>query len=164
MRNEALLKHYNGSDREHAIAALRSVIEVCRDGERGYSSAADDVRDQWLRQLFWEYAAQRAMFARVLEKVLVALGAKIDPHPTVAGWIHRKWLDFRSSLEHGSPITLLLECERGENAARVLYEHALRVPLPPRVQDILLEQLGEIHAAHDRLDRMRGQSLTVKGA
>jgi uncharacterized protein (TIGR02284 family) len=162
MRNEALLKEYDGSDRDRAIAAIRSVIEACRDGERGYSCAADDVQDQWLRQLFWEYADQRSGFAKALEKEVVRLGGSIDPHPSVAGWIHRKWLDFRSALEHGSAIALLLECERGENAARVRYEHALRVPLPPSAQELLLEQLAEIHVAHDRLDRMRGQSLTVK--
>jgi uncharacterized protein (TIGR02284 family) len=68
----------------------------------------------------------------------------------------------RSAIEPGSAIAMLLECERGENAARVKYEHALSIPLPPSLQELLLAQLAEIHEAHDRLDRMRGRSLTVK--
>jgi uncharacterized protein (TIGR02284 family) len=162
MRNEGLFQEYDSPHRPAAIAALRSVIEVCRDGERGYLCAAEDVGDQWLRQLFWDYASQRATFATVLERELVQLGGRLEPRPTVAGWIHRKWLDIRATIEHGSAIAMLLECERGENAARVMYEHALDVPLPVNLQELLLAQLAEIHDAHDRLDRMRGGSLSVK--
>jgi uncharacterized protein (TIGR02284 family) len=57
---------------------------------------------------------------------------------------------------------MLLECERGENAARVKYEHALQVPMPTKTQDLLLAQLAEIREAHDRLDRMRGSAVSLK--
>ena len=50
---------------------------------------------------------------------------------------------------------MLAECERGENAARTRYEHALSVPMPDHVRETLLEQLAQIREAHDQLDRMR---------
>jgi len=159
---DALFRNCEGPHPDAAIAVLRTLIEVCRDGERGYSCAAEHVRDQWLRQLFSDYAAQRANFAADLERRLAAFGEKAEPHPTVAGWIHRKWLDVRASIEPGSAIAMLLECERGENAARVKYEHAVAMPLPLRLRELLLAQLAEIHEAHDRLDRMRGHALTVR--
>lgn len=162
MQENAFFTKYEGPHRGAAIAALRTLIEVCRDSERGYSCAAEHVSDPWLRQLFCDYAQQRATFAEDLERELAIFRELPEPHPSVAGWIHRKWLDARASLEPGSAIAMLLECERGENAARVKYEHALAVPLPNRVHELLLTQLTEIHEAHDRFDRMRGHALTVR--
>jgi uncharacterized protein (TIGR02284 family) len=162
MQNDEIWTKYEGPYRGAAIATLQTLIEVCRDSERGYSCAAEHVSDAWLKQLFVDYADQRATFAAELERQLAVFGEEPVSHPSVAGWIHRKWLDARASLEPGSAIAMLLECERGENAARVKYEHALAAPLPPRIRDLLLTQLLEIHEAHDRLDRMRGHSLTVR--
>jgi len=162
MRNEASLTKYEGPHRGAGIAALRSLIDVCRDGERGYTCAAEHVNDPWLRQLFRDYAEQRSTFADDLERELAVFREEPEPHPAVAAWIHRKWLDVRASLEPGSAIVMLIECERGENAARVKYEHALAAPLPPRVRELLRAQLTEIHKAHDRFDRMRGHALTVR--
>ena len=161
MRNQALFEEYQARHLPGAIDAIRTLIETCRDGERGYTCAAEHACDEWLRRLFWEYAHQRASFGAALETELLALGGRVEPHPTIAGWIHRKWLDVRSAIDPGSALAMLLECERGENAARVMYERALSVPLPADVQNLLLEQLGEIHDAHDKLDRMRGGSLTL---
>src|SRR6185295_17366970 len=98
MGNDAFFKEYGRPSRRTVIATLQNLIEVCRDGQRGYSCAADHVNDQWLRQLFWDYAQQRATFVADLERELVALGGHPEPHPTVAGWIHRKWLEVRASL------------------------------------------------------------------
>jgi uncharacterized protein (TIGR02284 family) len=162
MNSDEILTKYEGPHRGAAIATLRSLIEVCRDSERGYCCAAEHVNDAWLKQLFVDYADQRATFAADLERQLAAFGEEPVSHPSVAGWIHRKWLDVRSSLEPGSAIAMLIECERGENAARVQYERALTERLPPRVQELVLSQLLEIHEAHDRLDRMRGHALTVR--
>ena len=162
MRNDALFKKYDGTHRQAALAALRTLIEACRDGERGYSCAGEHVSDPWLKALFGDYAGQRATFAADLERELAVFGGQPEPHPTVAGWIHRKWLEVRATLEPRSAIAMLFECERGENAARVKYEHALAVPLPSRLQELLLAQLAEIRLAHDRLDRMREHALAVK--
>jgi uncharacterized protein (TIGR02284 family) len=162
MRNRPPPQRYEDGDRPAAIAALCSLIDVCRDGQRGYSYAAEVVEDRWLQQLFWDYAKQRASFADSLERAVLRLGGRVEPHPSVSGWIHRKWLDVRATLGAANAVAMLVECERGENAARVKYEHALSVPLPDNVQELLLAQLTLIQEAHDRLDRMRGGSLTVK--
>jgi len=161
MRSEALFQEYTDSHRPHVIAVVGEIIDACRDGERGYALASTDVDEPWLKRLFWQYSHQRAQFAGALEEQLGRLGARVEAKPTVGGWIHRKWLELRSTLDHRAAIGVLLECERGENAALAKYEHALASPLPRALQEMLLSQLGEIRDAHDRLDRMRGRSLSV---
>jgi uncharacterized protein (TIGR02284 family) len=162
MRNHSLPHPYEDDERPTAIATLSTLVDVCRDGQRGYSYAAELVEDAWLSRLFREYAKQRGSFADSLERAVLRLGGRVDSHPSARGWIHRKWLDVRATLETANAVAMLVECERGENAARVKYEHALSVPLPDNVQELILAQLTLIQEAHDRLDHMRGESLTVK--
>jgi uncharacterized protein (TIGR02284 family) len=156
MRTSALWKNYNDNHRAAALSALERIIDACRDGERGYAEAAEDIQEPGLKALFGLYAEQRRKFAEALEEHFEHLGGERSPHPRIAGRIHRRWLDLRSTIDHGSAVGMLAECERGEHAARARYEHALSIPMPPRVRDLLLEQLGEIQRAHDELDRMRG--------
>jgi uncharacterized protein (TIGR02284 family) len=156
MRTSALWKNYNEDHRAAALTALDRIIDACRDGERGYAQAAEEVEDPGLTDLFGFYAEQRRKFADALEKHFDHLGGERPPRDSVAGRIHRKWLDIRSTIDHGGAVGMLAECERGENAARARYEHALSIPMPPTVRDLLIEQLGEIQRAHDDLDRMRG--------
>jgi uncharacterized protein (TIGR02284 family) len=155
MRTDALFENYDLNHRAAARAAIGDVIAVCREGELGYAEAAKDVRDPHLKELFTLFAEQRRIFADRLERHAIWLGGAPEPTPRISGWIHRKWLDMRAGIDHGAAVTLLAECERGEHAAISKYEHALSVPMPTDLKDILLEQVAEIRKAHDQLDRMR---------
>jgi uncharacterized protein (TIGR02284 family) len=155
MRTSALFENYNINHHSAALATLSSVVDACRDGAHGYGQAANDVHDPWLKELFAEYANQREEFAAVLEKHLEQLGAAGESRSSIAGRIHRKWLHVRSAIDHGSAVAMISECERGEHAALTRYEHALSIPLPPNVRQALLDQVGEIRRAHDKLDHMR---------
>jgi uncharacterized protein (TIGR02284 family) len=157
MRTAALFEKYDHTHSAGARSALGDVIAVCREGELGYAEAAKDVRATALQELFKLFADQRRIFADVLERHVVSLGGVTEATPRISGWIHRKWLDVRAGIDHGSAVTLLAECERGEHAALAKYERALSIPLPDDLRTILLEQVAEIREAHDRLDRMRGR-------
>jgi uncharacterized protein (TIGR02284 family) len=155
MRTDALFTKYDQHDRTAARSAIGDVIAVCREGELGYAEAAKDVREPRLKELFTLFAEQRRLFADRLERHAIWIGGAPEPTPRIRGWIHRKWLDMRAGIDHGSAVTLLAECERGEHAAITKYERALSVPMPEDLRDILLEQVAEIRKAHDQLDRMR---------
>lgn len=157
MRTAALFEKYDLNNRDAARSAIGDVIAVCREGELGYAEAAKDVRDPGLKELFKLFGDQRRIFADTLERHAVWLGGAPPATPRISGWIHRKWLDVRAGIEHGSAITLLAECERGEHAALAKYERALSIPMPEDLRSILLDQVAEIRAAHDKLDRMRGR-------
>jgi uncharacterized protein (TIGR02284 family) len=157
MRTAALFEKYDQNHRAAARSAIGDVIAVCREGELGYTEAAKDVRDPRLQELFKLFADQRRIFADALERHAVWVGGAPQATPRISGWIHRKWLDVRAGIDHGSAVTLLAECERGEHAALTKYERALSVPMPEDLRGILLDQVAEIRKAHDQLDRMRGR-------
>ena len=157
MKTEALWQTYSPNDREAVLSALRDILDACRDGAHGYGLAAQDVHDPRLKELFGIYAIQRRAFGEAIERQFVALGGVPRSHDTLGGKVHRKWLDVRASIDHGAAISMLAECERGENTARARYEHALSIPMPEKLRDLLLNQLAEIRLTHDQLDRMRGR-------
>jgi uncharacterized protein (TIGR02284 family) len=157
MRTAALFEKYDHNHSAAAREAIGDVIAVCREGELGYTEAAKDVRDPALQELFKLFADQRQIFANVLERHAIWPGGAARGTPRISGWIHRKWLDMRAGIDHGSAVTLLAECERGEHAALTKYERALSIPMPEDLRTILLDQMVEIRAVHDQLDRMRGR-------
>ena len=51
-------------NREELIECLNDLIETCRDGESGFQTAADHVKDFELKKFFTQCSEQRAQFAR----------------------------------------------------------------------------------------------------
>ena len=156
MRIDQLFEPYHHHHQAAARSALGLVIDVCHDGHLGYAKAGEVVADGRLKELFALFSAQRRDFAKKLEEHALWVGGIPEAGPRVGGLLHRKWIEIRGTIEHGAAVTLLSECERGENSALARYEHALSIPMPEDLRLILLAQVREIRAAHDQLDRMRG--------
>jgi uncharacterized protein (TIGR02284 family) len=155
MGTAARIEKYDSRHLGAARTALSEVIAVCREGTLGYSEAAKDVDHPVLKELFNAFADQRRIFADTLERHAIWLGGTPDGMPRNIAWIHRKWLDIRSTIDLRSAVNLLAECERGEHAALAKYERALSIPMPQGLRTILLDQMMEIREVHDQLDRMR---------
>ena len=141
--------------RNNVVGMLLGLRNKCRDGARGYSEAARDVREPDLKGVFESFAAQRAKFADALDEMLLEFGVREEEHPSTLGELHRTWIAFRAALEHGNPASILAECERGEQAAISEYEALLRLTLPMNVEELLLDQLSESRNARSAFDRMR---------
>lgn len=138
------------------IDRLQDLIQICRDGQQGYKEAAEQAQDQQLKHIFNEESLRRAQFAGELEAEVQRLG-KPDPDRSgsVAGTLHRKWLDLRAKLSSGDH-GLLEVVEQGEDSAKAHYEKALHdEKLPQNVLAIIQRQSQSIFAAHDRAKRLR---------
>jgi uncharacterized protein (TIGR02284 family) len=158
MRVSNLFEPYNQDHRSAARSAMGQVIDACHDAELGYATASDLVVQPLLKQLFADLGAQRHDFARILRAHALWLGVAPSQGQGVGGFIHRSWMEVRCAIDHGAAVSLLSECERGEHSALNKYEHALGIPMPDDLRRIMLDQVGDVRAAHARLDRMRGGS------
>ena len=137
---------------EKNLSLLNDLIETCRDGEHGFSTAAKDAKDAELARVFGTYAAQRAGYvARVRE-----LGGDPDKHGTVSGTLHRGWIDLKSALTKNEPHAVLAECERGEDAAVKNYRTALNEgELDTETRALIQRQAAGVKEAHDRIKQLR---------
>ena len=131
--------------------ALHHLIDICRDGERGFQAAAEAVSDPRLKTIFKELAAERARFAADLLPHLRRLGGTAEGDGSATGALHRGWMNLKAHVPGHHDHTIVTEAERGEHAALDAYEDALSGMLPPTVTDLIEAQQSAMQAAIDRI-------------
>ena len=141
---------------DHSIDALNDLTEILKDGENGFRTAAKDVKAPELAQVFERYANQRAEFASKLQAQVAALGAKVEKSGSVAGAMHRGWINLKAALSTNEPQSVLEEAERGEDAAVAEYRKAQeRTDLDPATRELINLQYTAVKAAHDHVRSLR---------
>ena len=136
---------------DEAISTLNNLIETCKDGQNGFQTAADGVKNTELKTLFSTYAQQRAKFAGDLQSEVRRLGGDPEKSGSVAATLHRGWINIKSTVTGEDESAVLAECERGEDSAVSNYQDALAANLPANVRDVVQRQFTQIKEAHDRI-------------
>lgn len=136
---------------QDAIATLNHLVETCRDAEQGFRTASEAVRSAELRRLFAQYAEQRARFASELQTAVQQLGGRPERSGSVAGALHRGWMNVKSAVTGDDDAAVVAAAETGEDSAVRAYEGALTGGLPDAVHPLVARQLAEVRAVHDRV-------------
>jgi uncharacterized protein (TIGR02284 family) len=139
------------TDNENVIAILNNLIETCKDGENGFRTAAQGVKNGELKTLFNLYSQQRAQFAAELQAEVRNLGGDPEETGSVAASLHRGWINIKSVVTGEDESAIITECERGEDSAVNNYQDALKENLPVNVQAITERQFIQVKEAHDRI-------------
>jgi uncharacterized protein (TIGR02284 family) len=140
-----------GKTNDDLIAILNDLIETCKDGEEGFRSAADGVKDSDLKSLFNSYARQRAEFVSELQAEVRHLGGDPEKRGSLSGAMHRGWLNIKSAVTGKDEGAIISEAERGEDAAVSNYEDALNKDLPADLRTMIQRQYRHIKEVHDRV-------------
>jgi uncharacterized protein (TIGR02284 family) len=135
---------------------LDRLITTLKDGQKGYEEAAKDVEAESLRSLFSELSDQRAQLAQELQTLDRSLG-KTQPETegSVAGSVHRDWIELRSALAAKNGPAILAECERGDCSAVEDFTKALEGDLPIQLRVVISSQLEVIRTARERIRVLR---------
>ena len=138
------------------ISILNGLIETLKDGQEGFRVASEDVKDTQLKSLFSRISLERSQFVGELQQEVTRLGES-DPENTssVAGALHRGWMNLKSALGGSDEHAILAECERGEDSAKEEYQEALEKELPQNIREIVERQYASIKAAHDQVRDLR---------
>lgn len=138
------------------IDTLNDLTEVLKDGQHGFQTAAKDVKAPELALAFHGYAKQRGEFAATLQAHMAALGADVEKSGSVAGTMHRGWINLKSALSTNEPQAVLEEAERGEDAAVAAYRKALEHDdLDADTRQLITSQSIAVKAAHDHVRNLR---------
>jgi uncharacterized protein (TIGR02284 family) len=136
------------TETKDVTSALNELIETCKDGENGFRTAAEKVKDPSLKSLFSKYAAQRAGYVQELTSLVSSLGEKPAESGHMAAALHRGWMGLKEALAKDEDKALVNEAEAGEDAAMKAYKEALGAPLPANVQAIVQRQFAGVQEAH----------------
>jgi uncharacterized protein (TIGR02284 family) len=135
-------------------------MDVCRDGVKGYETAATAVKDPTLRAELMQYSVQRDQFALQLEDAISDLGEPVSEYGSFTGSLHRAWIGVKGALTSHDSHAVLAECERGEDSAVDTYADAMSHEMPPSIRDIVEMQSDAIRRVHDRIRRLRDSLKT----
>lgn len=142
-------------DENNVSDVLENLIEICKDGQKGYHDAASHVKRPDLKTYFNQLSLERARFAEELRAELTRVG-KPDKKPsgTVVGTMRRAWIDTKVSLGGGDK-TILDSLESGEDSAKEAYQKALSGHLPTNIAEIVRTQAASVQQAHDKVKMLR---------
>ena len=136
-------------------AVLNSLIETCKDAERGLLHAAELVRDPALKTFFADTAQRRAQFAAELLPHAQRLGGAETADGTAAATFHRKWMDVRSALSGHDDRAVASEAERGDSITVLAFKSAVEGALPATVRDVVERGYADLRESHLRLAELK---------
>ena len=142
-------------DKDEIIASLNDLIETSRDGEEGFRTCADGVKNPQLKQMFEQAANRCKQAVGELQAKVRELGGDPERRGSVAGALHRGWVDIKSTITGMDEAAVLAECERGEIVAKRAYEGALAKDLPADIRSIVERQHHGVIQHHDRVRQLR---------
>lgn len=137
------------------ISTLNGLIETCKDGQNGFTTAAEGVERSELKTVFDEFSRQRSEFAGVLQGLVRSLGGDPETGGSMSAAIHRGWVDIKSLVTGRDEEAILNECERGEDYAKEAYTNALQTTLPANIADVVGQQSQAVLAAHNKIKSLR---------
>jgi uncharacterized protein (TIGR02284 family) len=146
------------TDTEHSVDVLNQLLETARDGEKGFTEAAESTDSPDLRATLQGFAAQRAAFVTELTQLIQSVGG--DPHESghIAGAMHRGWMNIKEAFSKRDDKAILEECERGEDYAKKAFTEALNEPLPENIRTVVQRMSSEVKMAHDRVRGLRDRA------
>ncbi len=131
--------------RENLVDNLQSLLEKNYDAEKGFKNAITNAKDENLKNYLKNQSAIRNRFATELDKELHNLNEKPKESGSVAGSLHRTWMDIKSSVSGNNDEAVLEECIRGDKASADEYSTILNENhFPPHIESVLQSHLTEI--------------------
>lgn len=144
---------------ENVIKKVNNLIETCKDGEDGFRQAAEAIDTPHIKNLFLEYADERRGFASALQSEARRAGEDPERSGSVAGALHRGWIEVKSALTGKSEQAVISAAETGEDSAVRAYEEALEDPdLPPDLRVLVERQHRRVADVHDSIRALRDRA------
>ncbi|NUR70709.1 MAG: PA2169 family four-helix-bundle protein [Hamadaea sp.] len=138
--------------------AAKELVETLKDGERGFASAADklrnDDRPEWATTL-QRFSEQRAEFRREIVAMGHEYGEDVDNSGTATAALHRGWISLKDALTGDDAGSVLGAAVTGEEHAVTEYEKALKLDLSAGFRDVVTRQHAAIVAARDEVKALQ---------
>jgi uncharacterized protein (TIGR02284 family) len=149
-------------DRDDIIDTLEDLVETSKDGEYGFRTSAEHVKNPEIQRLFLQRADECRMAAQELQRMIVQQGGKIeDESGSVSGAMHRGWVSVKGTLSGYTDLAMLEEVERGEDTALKRYREALKdTTLPAEVRSLIERQMQGVQRNHDQVRALRDAEKT----
>ena len=136
----------------------KELVETLKDGERGFASAAEKLRDsdrpEWAETL-QRLSEQRATFSREIVEMGHEYDDDVDKSGTVAATLHRGWISLKDALTGDDAGSVLGAAVTGEDHAVSEYDKALEADLSSGFREVVGRQRVAVVAARDEVKALQ---------
>jgi uncharacterized protein (TIGR02284 family) len=136
----------------------KDLVETLKDGERGFASAAEKLRDsdraEWAATL-QRLSEQRAGFRREIVEMGHEYGDDVDESGSVAATLHRGWISLKDALTGDDAGSVLGAAVTGEDHAVSEYEKGLEKDLSAGFREVVTRQHAAIVAARNEVKALQ---------
>jgi len=146
---------------KESIKVLNDLIETSKDGQEGFKTCAEDIKHPELKALFAKRSADCATAAAELQAAVRSLGGDPETSTSVAGDLHRRWVDVKSMFTGKDEEAVLNEAERGEDHALKAYREPIEKINQHNLLGIRYLVERQYHGAqrnHDQVKALRNQA------
>lgn len=124
---------------------MNAILEKTYDAEQGFLKAAENSKAKSLVIWFTQRAMDRQRFGTQIKWEMGPYVIDVSNNGSVAGGVHRAWIDIKAFVTQDRDEAMLEEAIRGEKAALEEYGAALREQnLPPSAFALLTSQRAHI--------------------
>lgn len=146
-----------------AVDTLNDLILINNDRIKGYELTLKNLKakDKDLANFFLQLEAQSREFNDRLIELVLESGLQPETGTSVSGRLHRRWMDIKATFTGNSRESLLIECERGEDACKEAYNEALHEEhmLNDMQLNVIAEQAAQQKASHDQVRTLRDEEI-----
>ncbi|WP_374967708.1 PA2169 family four-helix-bundle protein [Terrabacter sp. BE26] len=136
----------------------KELVETLKDGERGFASAAEKLRDgdhpEWATTL-QRLSEQRAGFRREIVEMGHEYGEDVDTSGSATAAVHRGWIALKDALTGDDAGSVLGAAVTGEDHAVSEYEKALEGDLSAGFREVVTRQHAAVVAARDEVKALQ---------
>ncbi|MCU1724836.1 MULTISPECIES: PA2169 family four-helix-bundle protein [unclassified Pseudomonas] len=147
---------------KEVISVLNDLIEFSKDGEKGFKTSAEDVKNPELKAFFVQRGTGCADAAAELQQHVRSLGGDPETSTSLSGDMHRGWVNLKSMVTGKDEEAVLNEVERGEDHALKAYKEALeklaKIAPASAAYSLVERQYHGVQRNHDQVKVLRNSA------
>lgn len=138
-----------------SVSILNELIQITKDSEEGFRTAANNVKEPSLKQIFLEKAESCNNAITDLQRKIKEIGGTPADSGSLLGAMHRGWVSIKGTLTGQDDLAILKECERGEDVIKATYAKALKNNLSEEIRPLIQKQYDGVLKDHDTIRDLR---------
>ncbi len=138
------------------LATIKTLTSTLNDSVNGYREAAEHVDSPELKQLFTQFADNRASASTELQNEVRRMGGEPDTDGSTLGGLHQSWLDLKAAVTGRDDKAVINEVERGEDYLKEKFEAALKAEnLGDEGRAVVERAYASVREGHDRVSALK---------
>ncbi|WP_313503471.1 ferritin-like domain-containing protein [Kaistella carnis] len=142
------------------VSTLNDLLQITNDRIEGFNKVEDKVWEKYpnLKSDYTNMVDQSQKMRLELKSLISERNGDADDSTTVAGGLHRTWIDVKNAFSSDNAESTLENVTFGENAAIEAYQKALDSgDLCPESSRVIQDQLHSLKASYEKFRNLENR-------